>query len=193
MRNDLAAAPQAPYPPEPEKDADEAASARRLSEIVAYINNPHGDPRYRDRAVQLFDDIMAAWDETCCGSRPGGLWWDKPHTQKATASNAGAVITAVRLHDFTFVPGVRLSGTLPATGGKLQQITVQISGSSASHGVVVIGSHLHASGDLGGRRFSLSTAKARLSHTQSPASPAPLGELFSAPPKFPLPALARLR
>jgi pimeloyl-ACP methyl ester carboxylesterase len=37
--------------------------------------------------------------------------------------------TAVRLHDFTFVPGVQLSGTLSDKGGKLQGITVRVNGS----------------------------------------------------------------
>ncbi|UJR80492.1 glycoside hydrolase family 76 protein [Sandaracinus amylolyticus] len=57
-----------------------------------------GDRGYLDRAQQLFGDIEAAWDTTCCGANPGGIWWDRAHTQKATASNGGPVITAVRLH-----------------------------------------------------------------------------------------------
>ena len=56
-----------------------------------------GDPAYLDRAKTLYADIEAAWDTTCCGAHPGGIWWDRPHTQKATASNAGPVITGVRL------------------------------------------------------------------------------------------------
>jgi predicted alpha-1,6-mannanase (GH76 family) len=55
------------------------------------------DPKYLSRAESLYADIMAAWDTTCCGAHPGGLWWDRPHTQKATAANAGPVITGVRL------------------------------------------------------------------------------------------------
>jgi predicted alpha-1,6-mannanase (GH76 family) len=57
-----------------------------------------GDALARDRADLLVRDIEAsATDATCCGSRPGGLWWDRQHTQKATAANAGAVIAAARL------------------------------------------------------------------------------------------------
>jgi len=56
-----------------------------------------GTAKYLDRAEQLFADIEAAWDTTCCSATPGGFWWDRAHTQKATASNAGPVITAVRL------------------------------------------------------------------------------------------------
>jgi len=62
-----------------------------------------GDRKYLDRAVSLYTDVEQAWDETCCGSNPGGIWWDKAHTQKATASNAAPVILAVRLHERTGV------------------------------------------------------------------------------------------
>lgn len=58
-------------------------------------------PAYLTRALALHDDIAAAWDETCCGDRPGGIWWDRRHTQKATASNAGPVILAARLYRVT--------------------------------------------------------------------------------------------
>jgi predicted alpha-1,6-mannanase (GH76 family) len=54
-----------------------------------------GTQAYLDRAVALYDDISAAWDDT--SAHPGGIWWDRAHTQKATASNAGPVITGVRL------------------------------------------------------------------------------------------------
>ena len=44
---------------------------------------------------------MGAWDTTCCGPVKGGVWWDTQHTQKATASNFGPVITAVQLFQRT--------------------------------------------------------------------------------------------
>ena len=56
-----------------------------------------GETAYLERAKLLFADIQAAWDTRCCGSEPGGIWWDRAHTQKATASNGGPVITAARL------------------------------------------------------------------------------------------------
>lgn len=37
----------------------------------------------------LASDIQEAWDTSCCGENVGGIWWDKSHSQKATASNAG--------------------------------------------------------------------------------------------------------
>jgi predicted alpha-1,6-mannanase (GH76 family) len=60
-----------------------------------------GNTAYLARAESLFTDIMAAWDTTCCGSVPGGVWWDRAHTQKATASNEGAVVTGARLYEHT--------------------------------------------------------------------------------------------
>ena len=54
-------------------------------------------PKYLDEAKTLYADIEAAWDTTCCGAHPGGIWWDRPHTQKATAANAGPVIAGVQL------------------------------------------------------------------------------------------------
>ncbi len=56
-----------------------------------------GDATYLTQAKALYADIMSAWDTTCCGSMPGGIWWDTAHTQKATASNAGPVISGARL------------------------------------------------------------------------------------------------
>jgi len=60
-----------------------------------------GDGAFLERAKLLYADIMAAWDETCCGAQPGGIWWNRAHTQKATASNGGPVITGVRLAERT--------------------------------------------------------------------------------------------
>jgi predicted alpha-1,6-mannanase (GH76 family) len=60
-----------------------------LALIRAY--DLEGDSKYLGRAKSLYADIEAAWDPA------GGIWWDRPHTQKATASNAGPVITGVRL------------------------------------------------------------------------------------------------
>lgn len=55
------------------------------------------DAKYLNQAKALYADIEAAWDTTCCGATHGGIWWDRAHTQKATASNAGPVIAGVRL------------------------------------------------------------------------------------------------
>src|ERR1035438_6172409 len=47
---------------------------------------------------------MTGWDTSCCGGVPGGLWWDKAHTQKATAANAGAALAGARLYQRTGNP-----------------------------------------------------------------------------------------
>ena len=61
-----------------------------------------GKQAYLTRAESLFMDIMTTADDaSCCGTVKGGLWWDRPHTQKATASNAGAVVLAARLYQRT--------------------------------------------------------------------------------------------
>lgn len=57
-----------------------------------------GDSKYLTEAENLYSDIEGGWDTTCCGNTPGGLWWDKAHTQKATASNAGSVLVGARLY-----------------------------------------------------------------------------------------------
>ncbi len=51
-----------------------------------------GDRRYLDQAIALGDDILEhGW---VAGK---GVWWNKTHTQRATASNFGPVILAQRL------------------------------------------------------------------------------------------------
>jgi predicted alpha-1,6-mannanase (GH76 family) len=60
-----------------------------------------GDTLYLDQAKTVFADIMKGWDVTCCGAHPGGIWWHKPNDSKVTAINAGAVISAARLYQYT--------------------------------------------------------------------------------------------
>jgi predicted alpha-1,6-mannanase (GH76 family) len=60
-----------------------------------------GDAKYLNQATALYADIMSGWDTTCCGATRGGLWWDKAHTQKATAANAGAALAGARLYQRT--------------------------------------------------------------------------------------------
>src|SRR5258706_10922498 len=60
-----------------------------------------GDVKYLNQAAALYADIMGGWDTTCCGSTPGGVWWDKAHTQKATAANAGGALAGARLYQRT--------------------------------------------------------------------------------------------
>jgi pimeloyl-ACP methyl ester carboxylesterase len=134
-----------------------------------------------DLERQVIGATLQAEQNLPSGSSFGGL-----HGGYARLSSS-----AVRLANFTFVPGVQLSGTLPVAGGKLHAITIRISGSAAPHGTVVI-SDRRAAGDLGGRRFDISTAAAHLSRVATS-----LGAWPSSAIHFPLiearPALARLR
>jgi predicted alpha-1,6-mannanase (GH76 family) len=59
------------------------------------------DVKYLNQATALYADIMGGWDTSCCGSVPGGMWWDKTHTQKAAPSNAGAALAGARLFQRT--------------------------------------------------------------------------------------------
>ena len=53
---------------------------------------------YLNQAQALYADIEGGWDNSCCGAPVGGVWWDKAHSQKATASNAGAALAGARLY-----------------------------------------------------------------------------------------------
>jgi pimeloyl-ACP methyl ester carboxylesterase len=101
--------------------------------------------------------------------------------------------SAVRLANLTFVPGVAISGSLPASKGKLQSITVHVSGAAAARGTVTLATGGRASGSLGGRRFDVSIAHAQLSRVDSALAAAWRGDGAPLPIHFPLPALARLR
>jgi pimeloyl-ACP methyl ester carboxylesterase len=71
---------------------------------------------------------------------------------------------AATLHDFSFVPGVLLSGTFPVRDGALQTSTISVSGAEASPGTLRTGSGVpKVTGTLAGRSFDISLAKVRLS------------------------------
>ena len=53
------------------------------------------DSKYLSRAESLFADINQN------GRTSSGVWWNRAHTQKATASNFGPAITAARLNERT--------------------------------------------------------------------------------------------
>ncbi len=56
-----------------------------------------GEQIYLDQAKTVYENVMLGWDATCCGNYKGGIWWDRKHSSKATASNATNVIAGVRL------------------------------------------------------------------------------------------------
>ncbi len=94
----------------------------------------------------------------------------------------------VVLHQFAFVPGVRLSGAFPVKEGQLQTATIRISGSAAAPGTVRIGTSKTVSGTLGGRRFVVSVAKVKLARAGGGGGEWPAGKVA-----FLLPGLAHVR
>jgi pimeloyl-ACP methyl ester carboxylesterase len=59
----------------------------------------------------------------------------------------------LRFHDYTYVPGVDITGTVEAESAKLQ-----IGGSAAAHGTLRLGSHHELVGVLGGRHVAIAGA-----------------------------------
>jgi len=93
---------------------------------------------------------------------------------------------------FTLIPGVELSGTFPVSKGQLQTTTLQITGSSAAHGIVRVGAGKQVTGALGGKRFNVNVAKVKLSRAGT-GTGANEAEWSSTPLAFALPKLSRLR
>ena len=69
-----------------------------LALLTAHDADIDGAQGYLDQARTVFGYVSAAWDDSVCG---GGVWWDKQHTQKATASNAGSALSAALLFSAT--------------------------------------------------------------------------------------------
>jgi pimeloyl-ACP methyl ester carboxylesterase len=107
---------------------------------------------------QVIGATLQANQELPSGSSFGGL----------RGGYARLTSSAAILHDFSFVPGVGLTGTFPVRNGALQASTILISGTEASPGTVRVGSAAkQVTGTLGGRRFDVSLAKVRLSSVDS--------------------------
>jgi hypothetical protein len=103
---------------------------------------------------------------------PSGASFGGLHGGYARLSSSSIV-----LHHLSFVNGVQLSGSFPVRGGRLVASTIRISGASASHGSVRLGSSSRrVTGSLDGRRFdlSISIARAKLSRAGRAAGEEPL-------------------
>jgi pimeloyl-ACP methyl ester carboxylesterase len=116
---------------------------------------------------------LQAEQELPSGSRFGGL----------RGGYATITSTELRLADFSFVPGVVLSGTWPIKHGKLQTRSLRVEGRQAAHGMVLIGTNHGVSGTLGGRRFDVGISTAVLSRTRAQET---------AARRLPVPWLAQL-
>jgi pimeloyl-ACP methyl ester carboxylesterase len=126
-----------------------------------------------DLSRQVITATIQANSELPSGSSFGGL----------RGGYARLTSSAAILKNFSFVPGVKLSGSFPVKNGKLQPATIRVSGSQASPGTVRLGSGKQVTGTLGGRRFSVSIATVKLSRTTS------AGEWPSHAVLLPLPGL----
>jgi predicted alpha-1,6-mannanase (GH76 family) len=60
-----------------------------------------GNTTYFKTCIMLYRVIESQWDESCCGEKLGGIWWNFEHHGKVTASNAGPAILAARLYQHT--------------------------------------------------------------------------------------------
>lgn len=94
--------------------------------------------------------------------------------------------SSLRLHRFSFVPGVQVSGMFAIVKGRLRPANLRVEGALAARGSVRVGAPT-VTGTLGGHRFSVALAKVRLSR----AGAASAGSLLTL--RFPQPALAGLR
>lgn len=154
---------------------------------LAYLRSPpglRGKPgrtltAVLDAIVDLDRQVVAATlqaeQELPSGSSFGGL----------RGGYAKLTSTAATLRDFSFVTGVKLSGTFPVRNHELQPATIRISGAGAAQGSVRLSSDKHVTGTLGGRRFDVSLAKVRLSRTGGGEAAWPTRA------RFPLPGLVR--
>jgi pimeloyl-ACP methyl ester carboxylesterase len=106
-----------------------------------------------DLSRQVIAATLQADQELPSGSSFGGL---RGGYAKLTPS-------AAALRGFSFVAGVRLSGTFAIKDGELQPATIRVYGSEAARGTVRFDTGRHIAGILGGRRFELSLARVRVS------------------------------
>jgi pimeloyl-ACP methyl ester carboxylesterase len=124
---------------------------RSLREVPVAVHN-HGLPGRTLQAAALtlsdFDRqlLLAVFEdfaEVALGSgtaRAGGL----------RAGWGGFVHDRIELHDYSYVPGVTVSGEIGPRGG-----TLSVGGHAAAGGVLHVGAHALLSGVLGGRRVNL--------------------------------------
>lgn len=69
---------------------------------------------------------------------------------------------ALRFHDYTYVPGVDISGTLQA-----ERAALHVGGSAAAHGTLRLGPHHALVGVIGGRHVRIAPAEARAGAARS--------------------------
>jgi len=111
-----------------------------------------------DLSRQIISATLQADQELPSGASFGGL---RGGYARLTSSKA-------LLHEFSFVPGVTLSGTLPVSGGKLKPATIRVGGAFAAAGEVTLGAgSKRVSGTLDGRRFDIPLATVKLASARA--------------------------
>jgi len=113
----------------------------------------------RDLAQQVIAATLQANTELPSGSSFGGL----------RGGYARLSSSAVVLHGFSFVAGVKVSGAFRVRGAQLEPARLRVFGSSASPGFVRFGARKRVTGVLGGRRFDLSLARLEASQASRAA------------------------
>jgi hypothetical protein len=108
----------------------------------------------RDVRLQFLGDEIAAGRVTPAGAKVAGL-----RSGHATATSRG-----YKLRRVEFVPGVTVSGAVPARAGSA---TLTISGRSAPHGTLTIHPDGTVTGRLGGRKVSVHAARAARAVTRA--------------------------
>jgi hypothetical protein len=101
----------------------------------------------RDIKLQFLGDEIAAGRVTPVGAKVAGL-----RSGRATATSRGYSLRRVE-----YVPGVTVSGAVPAQGGSS---TLTISGRAAPHGTLTMHPNGTVTGRLGGRKVSVRAARA---------------------------------
>jgi pimeloyl-ACP methyl ester carboxylesterase len=185
--------PVAACPPAHDLFAPTPVTPTNLARVKPAAGVPGKAGRTVTAVLDTFADLdrlvvaatLQAERELPSGARFGGL----------RGGYARLTRSAVTLHGFSFVPGVKLTGTLTVKHGKLQPRPIAVGGATAAHGTVTIGTGHRVKGTLEGRSFNVTVKRAVLA-TVSHQTPWPgqstAGLAISGTLLAPAPALARL-
>jgi pimeloyl-ACP methyl ester carboxylesterase len=130
-----------------------------------------------DLERQVVGATLQAEQQLPSGSSFGGL---RGGYARVTASS-------LRLHHFSFVPGVELTATFPISKGRLRTSDVHVEGKLAARGSLRVGGPT-VTGTLGGDRVRVDLAKVKLASAETTHTSAAGLKL-----DFPLPGLAGQR
>ncbi len=173
LRAFFAQQPVAPCPPSANPFAPIAIAPTRLSAVAAAagVSGRAGRTLTAVQATlvdlrrQLIGAILGLNRNLPNGARFGGL----------RGGFAKLVGHRIVLHRYDYVPGVKLSGSVPTSvllTARRGSARLRVGGSAADHGTVRLSGH-RVSGRLGARRFSVTAARASASVGARPSAGAP--------------------